>query len=71
MRARTPVAILVLTLAVITALIAPPVATEVTAAPAGETFKVDPVHTNVHFRVRHMSASMFQGRFNESSGSVT
>jgi polyisoprenoid-binding protein YceI len=71
MKTRTPVAILALTLAGIAALIAPPVATEVTAAPQGEVFKIDPVHTSVHFRVKHMSASMFQGRFNETSGSVT
>jgi polyisoprenoid-binding protein YceI len=71
MRTRTPVAILALTLVAVATLIAPHVATEVTAAPEGETFKIDPVHTSVHFRVKHMSASMFQGRFNESSGSVT
>lgn len=38
---------------------------------AAETYQIDPVHSGVHFRVRHVSASMFMGRFNDVSGSVT
>ncbi len=37
---------------------------------AAETYSIDPVHTNVHFRVKHLSASIFQGRFNDISGQV-
>lgn len=44
----------------------------VTALPAAaETYEVDAVHSGVHFRVSHLSASMFQGRFNDVSGSLT
>jgi polyisoprenoid-binding protein YceI len=38
---------------------------------AAETYQVDPTHSSVHFRVRHVSASIFQGRFNDVSGSLT
>jgi len=41
------------------------------AALAAETYQVDPTHSSVHFRVRHVSASIFQGRFNAVSGSLT
>lgn len=41
------------------------------AALAAETYQVDGVHSSVHFRVRHVSASMFMGRFDDVSGSLT
>ena len=33
------------------------------------TFEVDPVHSGVMFRVKHLNTSYFYGRFNEVSGS--
>jgi polyisoprenoid-binding protein YceI len=42
------------------------------AAPAdAKTFTVDPVHSNVIFRIKHLNASNFYGRFNETTGSFT
>jgi polyisoprenoid-binding protein YceI len=38
---------------------------------AGDTYKVDPVHSSVLFRVRHMNVSEFYGRFADVSGTVT
>jgi len=38
---------------------------------AAETYQIDGVHSSVHFRVRHVNASMFQGGFNDVSGSLT
>ena len=35
-----------------------------------EIFAVDPVHTSVVFRIKHLGVSYFYGRFNETSGSV-
>ncbi|HZU96112.1 MAG TPA: YceI family protein [Planctomycetota bacterium] len=42
------------------------------AAPvlAGDKYKVDPVHTTVHFKVSHMNAGRYIGRFNDTSGTV-
>lgn len=37
---------------------------------APTTWKVDPAHTTVGFRIKHMEASWFYGRFNEVSGTV-
>lgn len=42
-----------------------------TAAPPPETFKVDPVHSAVAFRVKHMNVSYALGRFNNVSGGFT
>src|SRR3954470_20377776 len=39
------------------------------AAPA--TYKVDPAHSFVIFRIKHMDVGHVYGRFNEPSGSVT
>lgn len=39
-------------------------------APAPGTWKVDPVHTTVGFRIKHLNASWFHGRFNEASGTL-
>ena len=40
-------------------------------ARAAETFKVDPVHSAVVFRVKHMNTSYAWGRFNDLSGSFS
>lgn len=45
-----------------------------TAVPSGASdlsFKLDPVHCMVNFRVHHMGAGMFWGRFNEVTGTMT
>ncbi|MDC3379510.1 YceI family protein [Planctomycetota bacterium] len=41
------------------------------AAIAGDEYAVDPVHSMVIFRIKHMGVSNFYGRFNEVSGSLT
>ena len=40
-------------------------------ARAADTFKADPVHSSVVFRVRHMNTSYAWGRFNDLSGTFT
>jgi polyisoprenoid-binding protein YceI len=40
----------------------------VPVATAAEPFAVDPVHSSVLFRVKHMNASFAYGRFNQVSG---
>lgn len=45
-----------------------PAAAPASAAPV--TWKIDPAHTTVGFRIKHMEASWFHGRFNEVSGTV-
>ena len=40
------------------------------SAAAPVTWKIDPSHTTVGFRIKHMEASWFHGRFNEVSGTV-
>lgn len=37
---------------------------------AADTYKVDPVHSTVIFKVGHFEVSNFQGRFNEPTGTV-
>jgi len=37
---------------------------------AADKYKIDPVHTTVNFKVQHMGAGRFVGRFNETSGSL-
>jgi polyisoprenoid-binding protein YceI len=37
--------------------------------PAGQVFDIDPVHSSILFRVKHLDVSYFYGRFNELSGS--
>ncbi len=39
------------------------------ATPADE-YKIDPVHSNVGFAVRHLAVSTVHGRFNDFSGSI-
>jgi polyisoprenoid-binding protein YceI len=38
---------------------------------ADGAFKIDPVHSTVLFKIRHMGVSNFRGRFNEANGTVT
>jgi polyisoprenoid-binding protein YceI len=41
------------------------------AAPVyADSWKVDPVHTTVDFKVQHFGAGRFIGRFNETSGTI-
>ena len=42
----------------------------VLSANAGDTFKVDPVHTFVLFSVQHLGIANTYGRFNDISGTV-
>jgi len=37
---------------------------------AAEAFRIDPVHSKALFRVHHLGAGMFYGRFNDVSGSI-
>ena len=46
-----------------------PRARAVPAAARADTFSVDPMHSSAVFRIRHLSASWFWGRFNRVSGS--
>ena len=41
-----------------------------TPALAAESYKVDPVHTEVIFRVKHLETSWSFGRFNDFSGTL-
>jgi polyisoprenoid-binding protein YceI len=43
------------------------------AAPveAADVYRVDPVHSSVHFRVKHFGVGYVWGRFNDMSGSFT
>lgn len=45
-------------------------ATATLPAPEPVSWKIDPVHTSVGFRIKHMGASWFHGRFNEVSGTI-
>jgi polyisoprenoid-binding protein YceI len=42
----------------------------VRAGAAAPTFRIDPVHSSVVFRVKHAKVAYFNGRFNEVSGTV-
>jgi polyisoprenoid-binding protein YceI len=41
-----------------------------TASAASSTWKIDPVHSTVLFRIHHMNAGFTYGRFNKLSGSI-
>jgi polyisoprenoid-binding protein YceI len=41
------------------------------AAAAPETFQIDPVHSTIIFRTKHLNAGHVYGRFDEFSGTVT
>ena len=47
-----------------------PAATPIPEKAAG-TFKIDRVHSSCNFRVEHLAASMFWGRFDDVNGSIT
>jgi polyisoprenoid-binding protein YceI len=38
---------------------------------ASEVFKVDPVHSTITFRVKHLGISFVHGRFNNPTGTIT
>jgi polyisoprenoid-binding protein YceI len=40
------------------------------AASAGDTFKVDPVHSTVFFKIKHFGVGYVYGRFNTFSGTL-
>jgi polyisoprenoid-binding protein YceI len=40
-------------------------------APAAEVYTIDPVHSTIMFRVKHLGVSYVFGRFNQVSGSVS
>ena len=40
-------------------------------APAADSYQVDPIHSSMVFRVKHMGATNFYGRFNNITGSFT
>ena len=37
---------------------------------AADTYQVDPVHSTVHFRIKHLNVSFFHGRIKNPSGTV-
>jgi len=43
----------------------------VTTVPAGTSWAVDPVHSNVGFAVKHMVVSTFRGRFEDYDATLT
>jgi polyisoprenoid-binding protein YceI len=40
------------------------------AGAAGQSHKVDPVHSTVLFKIQHFGAGNFYGRFNDASGTI-
>lgn len=40
-------------------------------ATAAEVYKVDPVHSAITFRIKHLGISYVRGRFNHASGTIT
>lgn len=51
--------------------VVPLAASQKAAGGADGVFKIDPVHTSVLFKIRHMGVSNFYGRFDEAGGEVT
>jgi polyisoprenoid-binding protein YceI len=51
---------------------APALLVALLAAPvlAADTYRVDPVHSSVHFRIRHMNVAFVLGRFDDLSGVI-
>jgi polyisoprenoid-binding protein YceI len=43
----------------------------VSSVRAADTYKVDPVHSSVIFRVQHLGVGYFYGRFNDKDGTIT
>src|SRR5947207_1517813 len=41
------------------------------AVRAADTYQVDPVHSSVVFKIKHMNTGDFWGRFDKISGSIT
>lgn len=40
-------------------------------AQAADTYQIDPVHSSILFKIRHLNVADFYGRFNDASGTVT
>jgi len=47
-----------------------PAAPVKSAPPSGEKFTIDEVHSSAIFRVQHMGAGLFYGRFNKVEGTI-
>ena len=62
---------LALTIAAAAALFAARPATDTAVPPGDNTWKIDPVHSSVVFKVKHANASWFYGTFTGISGSLT
>jgi len=45
--------------------------TSQTAATSASTYEIDPVHSNAHFKVRHLMISWVRGEFTKISGRLT
>ena len=41
------------------------------ASYAAQTFKIDPVHSSIIFKINHLGVTSFYGRFNNPSGTLT
>jgi polyisoprenoid-binding protein YceI len=41
------------------------------AVQAADTYEIDPIHSSVVFKIRHLNVADFYGRFNEIKGSVS
>lgn len=40
-------------------------------AEAADTYEIDPVHSTMVFKIKHLNTAYFYGRFNEVKGSIT
>src|SRR6478735_6668800 len=43
----------------------------ITPVRAADSYKVDPVHSSVIFRIQHAGVSYFYGRFNDKEGTIS
>jgi len=41
------------------------------AVQAADTFEIDPVHSSILFKIRHLNVADFYGRFNEIKGTIS
>jgi len=48
----------------------PPASPAAAARPEAGSFKIDPVHSSVIFRIQHMGVSFFYGRFDKIAGQI-
>ena len=72
MNRRATIALLAATLGLaLTAGFAPQEVRPLTTPAAAATYKIDPVHSTAIFRVHHLGAGQFYGRFNDVQGTFT